>query len=125
MQLIEFTSSDQRFGSSVRYLRRNSAAISVIFLPFQDVFKAKHENLVRKLQQLDPIEAGKLSRSKNCPTKALGFKAGELCELKGIIFAKLGDMVLSDNWIQVGTQLFRNAHVLLSRFYLELSNYIQ
>ena len=79
--------------------------------------------MVRKLQQLDPIEAGKLSRSKNCPTKALGFKAGELCELKSIIFAKLGDMSLSDNWIQVGTQLFRNAHVLLSRFYLELSNY--
>ena len=77
--------------------------------------------MVRKLQQLDPIEAGKLSRSKNCPTKALGFKAGELCELKSIIFAKLGDMSLSDNWIQVGTQLFRNAHVLLSRFYLELS----
>jgi len=80
----------------------------------KDVFKAKHENLVRKLQQLDPIEAGKLSRSKNCPTKALGFKAGELCELKGIIFAKLGDMVLSDNWIQVGTQLFREYQITLN-----------
>ena len=83
--------------------------------------------MVRKIQQLalqDPAEAGKLSREKNCPTKALGFKAGELCELKGIIFANLGDMVLSDNWIHVGTQLFRNAHVLLFRFYLELSNYI-
>ena len=84
--------------------------------------------MVRKIQQLalqDPAEAGKLSREKNCPTKALGFKAGELCELKSVIFAKLGDMVLINNWIQVGTQLFRNAHVLLFRFYLELSNYIQ
>jgi len=83
----------------------------------KDVFKAKHENLVRKIQQLalqDPAEAGKLSREKNCPTKALGFKAGELCELKGIIFANLGDMVLSDNWIHVGTQLFREYQITLN-----------
>merc|ERR1719491_1708351 len=65
------------------------------------VFKDKFENLVQQLNQLGDKEAGELSRAKLCPLKDLGYRVGEMCEQKSIIFAKLGNRILSDQWIDV------------------------
>merc|ERR1712238_296696 len=78
------------------------------------VFKDKFENLVKQLNQLGDKEAGELSRAKLCPLKDLGYHVGEMCEQKSIIFAKLGNRIMSDQWIDVGLYLIRDYKICLS-----------
>ena len=44
----------------------------------------------------------------------LGYRVGEMCEQKSMIFAKLGNRILSDQWIDVGLYLIRDYKMCLS-----------
>ena len=53
----------------------------------------------------------------------LGYQVGEMCEQKSIIFAKLGNKIMTDEWIDVGTYLIRDFRICLNRMIIQNEKY--